>query len=148
MNLVTKDWNWSIYGSKRVFWSDETNIYCLGSDSNKWVWKKPQKELQDRLIHVPSSLKEDYWWCESVSQIFWAYNECTLERWVCSWYLIPIYPLRLLYQPLQIQQVSGIAEVMGGNHFGMTTRGLGKLWEMLGVNLYDSTHWKDELRMG
>ena len=56
-------------------------------------------------------------------------------------------PLRLLYQPLQIQKVSEIAEVIRENHFWMTTRGLRELYKMLKVNLSDSTHSKHELRM-
>ena len=31
-NGTIKDW-------KRVIWSDETKINCLGSDGRKWVWK-------------------------------------------------------------------------------------------------------------
>ena len=30
---TTEDW-------KKVIWSDETKINCLGLDGYKWVWKK------------------------------------------------------------------------------------------------------------
>ena len=69
MNLVTKYWNWSFDGPKRVVWLDETRIYCIGSDSNKGVWKKPQKNFKIYFYSEPSSLEEYYWWYESVSQI-------------------------------------------------------------------------------
>ena len=35
---------------KRVVWSYETKINCLGSDGRKWVWKKPRERLSDRLV--------------------------------------------------------------------------------------------------
>ena len=35
------------------------------------------------------------------------------------------------------QQVSWMARAMGGNHLEMIARGLGKLWKMIEVNLYD-----------
>ena len=35
---------------KRVVWSDETKINCIGSDGRKWVWKKPGEGLSDRLV--------------------------------------------------------------------------------------------------
>ena len=35
---------------KRVFWSDETKINCLGSDGRQWVWKKNGEGLSDRLV--------------------------------------------------------------------------------------------------
>ena len=35
---------------KRVIWSDETKVNCLGSDGKKWVWKIPGEGLSDRLV--------------------------------------------------------------------------------------------------
>jgi hypothetical protein len=42
--------DWTIEDWKRVIWSDETKINCLGSDGCKWVWKKPGEGLSDRLV--------------------------------------------------------------------------------------------------
>ena len=53
-----------------------------------------------------------------------------------------------VYQPLQIQKVSELAEVIGENHFWMTTRGLRELCKMLEVNPFDSAHSEHELGMG
>ena len=33
-----------------MVWSDGTKINCLGSDERKWVWKKSEEELSDRLV--------------------------------------------------------------------------------------------------
>ena len=35
---------------KRVLWTDETKINCLGSDGRKWVWKEVGEPLSDRLV--------------------------------------------------------------------------------------------------
>ena len=42
--------DWTIDDWKRVFWSDETKINCLGSDGRQWVWKKNGEGLSDRLV--------------------------------------------------------------------------------------------------
>ena len=42
--------DWTVEDWKRVAWSDETKINCLGSDGCKWVWKRPGEGLSDRLI--------------------------------------------------------------------------------------------------
>jgi len=42
--------DWTVEDWKRVVWSDETKINCLGSDGRKWVWKKPGEGLSDRLV--------------------------------------------------------------------------------------------------
>ena len=42
-DCTIKDW-------KRVVWSDETKINCLGSDGCKWAWKKAGEGLNDRLV--------------------------------------------------------------------------------------------------
>jgi hypothetical protein len=42
---------WTVDDWKRVVFSDETKINCLGSDGRKFVWKMPgKKELSDRLV--------------------------------------------------------------------------------------------------
>ena len=46
---VHKDWtidNW-----KKIIWSDETKINCLGSDGHKWAWKRAGEGLSDRLVN-------------------------------------------------------------------------------------------------
>ena len=35
---------------KKVIWSDETKINCLGSDGCKWAWKRAGEALNDRLV--------------------------------------------------------------------------------------------------
>ena len=91
--LATKYWIWSFDGSKRVIWSDEIKIYCLQLDRNKWVWKKPQRVLQDWLLEctlkfggglltmwvcIPGSLSLQ--WIETLER--WVYScECTLDIW-------------------------------------------------------------------
>ena len=35
---------------KKVIWSDETKINCLGSDGHKWTWKRAGEGLNDRLV--------------------------------------------------------------------------------------------------
>jgi hypothetical protein len=42
--------DWTVNDWRRVVWSDETEINCLGSDGCKWVWKKPDEGLNDRLM--------------------------------------------------------------------------------------------------
>ena len=42
--------DWTLDNWKRVIWSDETKINCLGSDGRKWVWKKSGERLSDRLV--------------------------------------------------------------------------------------------------
>ena len=42
--------DWTVEDWKRVIWSDETKINCLGSDGHKWVWKRPGEGLNDRLV--------------------------------------------------------------------------------------------------
>ena len=38
--------DWTIDDWKKVFWSDETKINCLGSDGRQWVWEKKVEGLQ------------------------------------------------------------------------------------------------------
>ena len=42
--------DWIVEDWKRVVWSDETKINCLGSDGRKWVLKRPREGLSDRLV--------------------------------------------------------------------------------------------------
>ena len=42
--------DWTLDDWNRVVWSDGTKINCLGSDERKWVWKKSEEELSDRLV--------------------------------------------------------------------------------------------------
>ena len=35
---------------KKVVWSDETKVNCLGSDGRKWVWKRAGEGLTNRLV--------------------------------------------------------------------------------------------------
>ena len=42
--------DWTVDDWRRVVWSDETKINCLGSDGWKWVWKKAGEGLSDRLV--------------------------------------------------------------------------------------------------
>ena len=42
--------DWTIKDWKKVIWSDETKINCLGSDGHKWAWKRAGEGLSDRLV--------------------------------------------------------------------------------------------------
>ena len=42
--------DWTVDDWKRVVWSDETKINCLGSDRRKWAWKKAGEGLSDRIV--------------------------------------------------------------------------------------------------
>ena len=42
--------DWTVDDWKRVIWSDETKINCLGSDGHKWAWKKAGEGLSNRLV--------------------------------------------------------------------------------------------------
>jgi len=50
MDFALAHENWTIDDWKRVIWSDETKINCLGSDGRKWVWKERGERLSDRLV--------------------------------------------------------------------------------------------------
>jgi DDE superfamily endonuclease len=58
--------DWTIEDWKRVIWSDETKINCLGSDGHKWAWKKAGEGLSNRL--VDGTLK---------------FGGCSLMMWGC-----------------------------------------------------------------
>ena len=42
--------DWTVEDWKKVIWTDKTKINCLGLDGRKWVWKRPGKGLNDRLV--------------------------------------------------------------------------------------------------
>ena len=46
--LAHKDW--TVEDWKRVVWSDETKINCMGSHGRQWVWKKAGEGLSDRVV--------------------------------------------------------------------------------------------------
>ena len=50
MGLEIRHKDWTLEDWKRVVWSDETKINCLGSDCRKWVWKGEGEGLSDRLV--------------------------------------------------------------------------------------------------
>jgi transposase len=39
--------NWTVEDWKRVLWTDETNINCIGSDGKVYVWKQRGEPLSD-----------------------------------------------------------------------------------------------------
>ena len=41
---------WTLDHWRRVIWSDETKINCLGSDGRKWTWKQTGEGLNERLV--------------------------------------------------------------------------------------------------
>ena len=50
LNYAHAHKDWTVEDWKMVVWFDETKINCLGSDGCKWVWKRPEVGLSDRLI--------------------------------------------------------------------------------------------------
>jgi hypothetical protein len=50
MDFAEAHKDWTVEDWKRVIWSDETKINCLGSGGKKWMWKKPGEGLTDRLV--------------------------------------------------------------------------------------------------
>ena len=50
MEFAEKYKDWTVEDWKKVIWSDETKINCLGSDGKTWGWKNPGEELSDRLV--------------------------------------------------------------------------------------------------
>ena len=50
MDFPIRHKDWTLEDWKRVVWSDETKINCLGSDDRKWVWKRVREGLSDRLV--------------------------------------------------------------------------------------------------
>ena len=39
--------NWTVEDWKRMLWSDETKINCIGSDGKVYVWKQQGEPLSD-----------------------------------------------------------------------------------------------------
>ena len=50
MDFAIRHKDWTLEDWKRVVWSYETNINCLGSDGRKWAWKRAGEGLNDRLV--------------------------------------------------------------------------------------------------
>ena len=50
--------DWTMEDWKKVIWSDETKINCLGSDGRKWVWKRAGEKLTDRLVKGTVKFRE------------------------------------------------------------------------------------------
>ena len=50
MEFVEKHLEWTIEDWKKVIWSYETKINCLGSDGRKYVWKDMRVGLSDRVM--------------------------------------------------------------------------------------------------
>ena len=50
MDFAIAHQDWTVEDWKRIVWSDETKINRLGSDGRKWVWKKKEEGLSDRLV--------------------------------------------------------------------------------------------------
>jgi transposase len=42
--------NWTVDDWKRVLYTDETKINCLGSDGRQYAWKRPGENLSDCLV--------------------------------------------------------------------------------------------------
>jgi transposase len=66
---------WTLEDWKRVIWSDETKINCIGSDGQKWLWNKANEGLSDQLVqgtqkHGGGSMM--MWGCMSWKGIGWA----------------------------------------------------------------------------
>ena len=43
MHFAIRYKDWTLEDWKRVVWSDETEINCLGSDDRKWAWKRQKR---------------------------------------------------------------------------------------------------------
>ena len=50
LDFAYADKDWIVDNLKRVIWSDEIKINCLGSDGHKWAWKKAGEGLSNRLV--------------------------------------------------------------------------------------------------
>lgn len=50
LEFVEEHAEWTEEDWKRVIWSDETKINCLGSDGCKYVWKEQGEGLSDRVV--------------------------------------------------------------------------------------------------
>ena len=50
MEFIVSHQHWTVDDWRRVVWSYETKINCVGSYGMKWVWKKAGEGLSDRLV--------------------------------------------------------------------------------------------------
>ena len=50
MDFAVSHKEWTLEDWKRVVWSYETKVICLGSDGRKWAWKKVDEPHSDRLV--------------------------------------------------------------------------------------------------
>ena len=50
MEFAERHLEWTIEDWKKVIWSDETKISCLGSDGRKYVWKYVRESLSDSVV--------------------------------------------------------------------------------------------------
>jgi hypothetical protein len=50
LNWALAHEHWTVEDWRKVVWSDETKINCLGSDGRRWVWKKEGEGLSERLV--------------------------------------------------------------------------------------------------
>ena len=67
MDFAEAHKDWTVEDLKRVIWSDETKINCLGSDGKKWVWKKPgERGWLIGWCREQSSLEGVLWWSGAV----------------------------------------------------------------------------------
>lgn len=55
LDFARKYQYWTVEDWKRVIWSDETKINCMGSDGRKWGWKRSGVQLQSH--HVQATVK-------------------------------------------------------------------------------------------
>jgi len=42
--------DWTVVDWRRVVWSNEIKINCLGPDRRMWAWKRAGEDLSDRLV--------------------------------------------------------------------------------------------------
>jgi len=50
MDYAEAHQHWTVDDWKRVVWTDETKVNCLGSDGKQWMWKREGEGLNDRLV--------------------------------------------------------------------------------------------------
>ena len=50
LEFAERHLEWTVDDWKRVWWSDDTKINCLGSDGRTYVWKEAGEELSDRMV--------------------------------------------------------------------------------------------------
>jgi len=50
--------DWTVVDWRRVVWSNEIKINCLGPDRRMWAWKRAGEDLSDRLVAGSAKV----WW--------------------------------------------------------------------------------------